>query len=420
VKLGTLTRLRLALFVAIAVFVGAKHPAAAPIDLYDFGTATNDVMNPQPFGNIALGADMRFYGSAPNGASTGYGGIFRISTAGIEQVKYEFKLTDSPTCQPGLNPGSGGRMYGTCYGVGGSTTIPGIVYEYTPPGTTITPVVCNFDGSANGGNPDGPPILATDGNYYGTTAWGGAYGYGTIYMFTPSGSCTPAIYSFSGPVDGKNPHSLVQEIYTTNRATCTATTPICLVGAAENGGVGSCGTIFQFIPSLHTLTVLYPFTCTPDGQAPVAAMIQPNAGGPLYGTTYAGGVNNNGTVFNITPTGTSTGMYRLMHSFLAASEGAGPQAALLRYYDGDLYGTCIFGGNAGGWQRLGQGSIFKISPVRAFAFTTLYLFNGAVGSNPAGGLVFGPPPRFVKTLYGDTEQGGAHNEGVFYSFLPRR
>jgi uncharacterized repeat protein (TIGR03803 family) len=406
----TLSRLCLALFVVVAA-AGSGQPAAAQVtDLYDFGSSATDVRNPQAFGNIAVGADGHFYSTAPNGATHGYGGIFRLSQAGAEQVRYKFQSTDNPTCQPGLNLGGGGNMYGTCYGVAASSTDPGMVYKYTPPGTTITPINCGFNGGSNGSNPDEPPILATDGNYYGTTAWGGTYGYGTIYTFTAAGVCTPAIYSFTGgTTDGRNPHSLMQEIYTTAGAHCTAgSSPICLVGAAESGGTSNCGTTFQLIPP-STLTVLHNFTCGNDGKAPVAAMIQPKANGPLYGSAYEGGANGDGTIFKITPTGTSTGQFHLMHGLLASTDGSGPQAALVRFYDGNLYGTCINGGSTGG----GQGTIFKITP--AGQFTTQYVFNASAttGGNPAGGLVIRN-----KAMYGDTTLGGANSDGIFYSFVP--
>jgi uncharacterized repeat protein (TIGR03803 family) len=156
-------------------------------------------------------------------------------------------------------------------------------------------------------------IQATDGDFYGTTVYGGA-------------NCVP---------DG-------------------------------------CGTVFKITPS-GTLTTLYSFCsrssgCT-DGSFPYAALVQATSG-DLYGTTSNGGTEGNGTVFKITPSGTLTTLHQFCSQgvYPDCTDGADPRTGLLQATDGSFYGTTYHGG-AG---PQGDGTIFKITP--GGALTTLYSF----------------------------------------------
>ena len=84
-------------------------------------------------------------------------------------------------------------------------------------------------------------------------------------------------------------------------------------GTTVDGGAnGEGGTIFKITPS-GTLTTLYSFCsqsgCT-DGVQP-AGLVQ-GANGDFYGTTGRGGVNGEGTVFTITPSGTHDALQLLL------------------------------------------------------------------------------------------------------------
>jgi len=145
----------------------------------------------------------------------------------------------------------------------------------------------------------------------------------------------------------------------------------------------------------ESFSVLHSFTGPPDGDMPYAALI--NVGGTLYGTTYEGGANNDGSVFTITPAGAENVIY----SFTSQrGDGEMPYAPLINV-DGTLYGTTSEGG------RGGCGTVFSVTP--AGAETVLYSFKCSDGANPRGGLL-----NVGGTLYGTTENGGSHNLGTVF------
>ena len=174
------------------------------------------------------------------------------------------------------------------------------------PAQTVT-TLFSFD-MTDGAGPYAALVQATNGDLYGTAASGGANGnhnYGTVFKITPSGALT-TLYSFCSQTapdgectDGANPYAAL--VQATNGD---------FYGTTVDGGAnGEGGTIFKITPS-GTLTTLYSFCsqsgCT-DGVQP-AGLVQ-GANGDFYGTTGRGGVNGEGTVFTITPSGTLTTLY---------------------------------------------------------------------------------------------------------------
>ena len=144
-----------------------------------------------------------------------------------------------------------------------------------------------------------------------------------------------------------------------------------------------CATTAIALPA-QTLTTLYTFcsqTGCPDGDGPHAGLVQAT-NGDLYGTTWGGGVNGQGTVFKITQGGTLTTLYSFC-SQTNCTDGDGPIAGLVQAANGDFFGTTSSGGANGG------GTVFKITP--SGTLTTLYSFcsqtNCADGGAPDAVLV---------------------------------
>ena len=314
---------------------------------------------------------------------------------------HSFDVTDGQYPEAGLVQGTNGDFYGTTY-FGGTGTACfsgcGTVFKITPSGALTT--LHSFDIT------DGSWIIAglvqgTNGDFYGTTFEGGASdncfdGCGTIFKITPSGTLT-TLHSFNFYTDGASPEAgLVQG---TNGD---------FYGATEEGGANGYGTVFKITPS-GTLTTLHSFDVT-DGANPLAGLVQAT-NGRFYGTTGGGGTSTAcfsgcGTVFKITPSGALT----TLHSF-DNTDGANPYAALVQATNGDFYGTTYFGGT-GTACFSGCGTVFKITP--SGALTTLHSFDNTDGANPYAALVQATNGDF----YGTTGEGGANGYGTVFKITP--
>ena len=259
---------------------------------------------------------------------------------------------------------------------------------------------------SNGLQP-GPLTLGGDGNFYGTTQYGGdlntcnGLGCGTVFRLTPAGALTP-LHSFVGS-DGMGPQTVMQasdgNLYgTTFCSTLPGEAPpassISLLrrtGSSPVDTINFClgpGTFFRIAPD-GTFTTLSLFN-GPNGAAPAGSLLQ-TSDGNFYGTTMAGGANNEGVVFRITTSGSVTVLY----SF-AGPDGYAALGGLAQGNDGNFYGTTLYGG------ANGQGTVFKVTP--SGTLTTLHNFNTSDGANPNGNLVLARDGNF----YGTTQVGGAN------------
>jgi len=331
----------------------------------------------------------------------------RAFNAGAQTAETNLcSLGNSPTdgVEPagGLVQASDGNFYGTTEYGGTSLNCGsfgcGTIFRVSPSGTYTN--LRSFDGYPNdGAAPLAPLVLGTDGNLYGTASQGGVYGHGTVFRFSLNGNYTN-LYSFgSTSTDGASPQAgLVQggdgNFYGTTYA-----------GGTNQVPSGGRGTVFRISPG-GTYTSLYSFAGAPkDGSFPQSGLVQ-GSDGNFYGTTDLGGSSNNcadgcGTVFRISPSGT----YTNLHSFTGypTTDGSAPVAGLVQGSDGNFYGTAASGG------MIGYGTLFRISP--SGAYTTLYTFAGAPndGAGP-GGLVQGSDGNF----YGTTGSGGTFGDGTLF------
>ncbi len=310
---------------------------------------------------------------------------------------------DSP---PLLVQATDGNFYGVSDN--GGVNHDGSVFRITPSGGLATlysfcsPQPQCPDGSA----PFAPLIQATDGNLYGTTGGGGANGSGTVFKITLGGNLT-TLYSFCSQgtypncADGYIPYAGLVQSTDGDLYGLTGWTKV-----TGNAAVG--GTIFK-VTLGGGLTTLYTFCSQgawpncPDGSQPLSSLTQ-GRDGNLYGVTQVGGLNNDGTVFKITPQGSLT----TLHSFNGA-DGQYPGGLVLAS-NGNFYGTTEFGAiNDAMCYSLGCGTAYEITP--GGALTTLYSFCSEAqctdGSRPSGPTV----QAANWELYGTTASGG-HKDGM--------
>ncbi|HEY1676066.1 MAG TPA: choice-of-anchor tandem repeat GloVer-containing protein [Candidatus Sulfotelmatobacter sp.] len=336
---------------------------------------------------LIQGRDGNLYGTTLGGGSNGGGTVFKITPGGVLQTIYSFcsqtNCADGNGPYAGLVQGSDGNFYGTTY-YGGVSGVFGTVFEITPSGALTT--LHSFDLS-DGAGPDSGLVQSANGDFYGTTTGGPDSNNGTVFKITSAGSFT-TLHVFDS-TDGSGPvGTLVQDA----DGNLYGTTPY---------GAGY-GSIFKITPS-GTLTTLHSFTLA-DGSYPYGGLVQASDGA-FYGTTYGGGDTNNcfgngcGTVFKITPDGT----LNTLHIF-ESTEGANPIAGLIQATDGNFYGTTYAGGNAGGW-----GTAFEMTS--SGSVTTLHSFDGNNGAQPYGAVA----QDTNGNIYGSATNGlGDSSQGTIF------
>jgi uncharacterized repeat protein (TIGR03803 family) len=306
--------------------------------LYSF-TGGADGANPQSglvlSGNTVYGTTD--YGGSGN-ANAGYGVVFEVSIkTGAETVLYTFGGGSD-----GANPGAGlvrdkkGNLYGTTYG--GGISGDGTVFEVVPKTKTET-VLHSFDYSDGAYPESGLTLNTTEKILYGTTPDGGATGWGVVFSVTIESAAYSVLYSFKVSSNG----AIIPF------GTMALDPKGNLYGTTQFGGAGGFGTVFEVVPRTKKETVLYGFSGGADGGYPFGGVIR-NSNGTLYGTTYTGGANSDGTVFELVK-----GTESVLHSF-DGSDGADPVGGLLRDSKGHLYGTTSAGGSYG-W-----GVVWEITP----------------------------------------------------------
>ena len=249
-----------------------------------------------------------------------------------------------------MNPGAAltqatdGNFYGTTTTGGNSSCgCDGTIFKITPTGTLTT--LYDFD-VTDGSYPYGNLVQAAEGKFYGTTRYGGAFSDGTVFSVTSGGvlttlysfcaqtNCTDGAYPFAGLVlatDGN--------FYGT---TSGGGNPACDFG-------GGCGTVFE-ITEGGKLTTLYDFcseTNCSDGSLTEAGLVQATNGN-LYGAASDDGADCTpcyGTAFEMTPAGELTTMttFGTICSYANCLDGQHP-TGLVQATDGSLYGTTSYGG----------------------------------------------------------------------------
>lgn len=251
---------------------------------------------------------------------------------------------------------------------------------------------------------------------YGTTETGGAYKFGTVFEISESGTYQ-VIHSFCriNCTDGNLPEGGLIMDKSGN-----------LYGMTFGGGSNSEGTVFKISKSgsKWTESVLYSFCslshCT-DGEFPQYASLTLNSDGAILGVTYGGGAYNNGTVFQLAQTG-SNWTETVLHSFQGGNgDGAQPKGSLALDSTGNLYGTTYEGGS-GLCNKLGCGTVFELAFENGgWSEKVLYDFQGnGDGAYPESGPVL---DKSGGKLYGVTTQttqscDGQTGCGVAYEITP--
>jgi uncharacterized repeat protein (TIGR03803 family) len=344
------------------------------------------------------------YGTGAGDGKAGDGQVFKLTNKGDswrEKTLVTFDGANGSTPFAGLIRDSNGLLYGTTW-TGGAYNAGSVFTLYNSGGKWVTSTIWAFGGtSGDGAQPTCNLVIDKSGNLYGTTFSGGAHNLGTVFELSNiNGVWTETVlHSFSGNSDGWFPYA----------GLLMAGADI-FYGTTMFGGNYGDGTVFKLFQSrgVWKLKIIYSFSGT-DGYEPLGTLIS-DKNGALYGTTYAGGGNDEGVVFMLSRAARKWTL-TVLHSFDSFNnDGANPLAGLTWSPSGSLYGTTTEGGTPG---YPGVGTVFELTQSGGvWNETILHSFEGdADGSYPQGGVTLDQNGA----LYGTTEAGGTDNLGTVWT-----
>jgi RHS repeat-associated protein len=281
---------------------------------------------------ITEGPDCDFYGVSYGDSSQGfadYGTVWKMDRFGNVTVLHRFNYS---TVNDGQGPwdalvrGNDGNFYGTT-GFGGQFYGSGIIFKISPSGDyTIMHYFSGFDTqhpeSYDGAEPLAGLVLGNDGNFYGVTEYGGFYGRGTLFQMKPDGNVT-ILHSFYDRFYVADP---ANEGYWMNTRLIQAADGK-FYGVAPKGGPESKGTAYR-IDTQGNFQII-------NSEGEGIGLIQASDG-KLYGTAHP--VGTSGSVFSLTTTGT----YTQLHAF-HGPDGHEPEG-IIQGSDGYFYGATEYGG----------------------------------------------------------------------------
>jgi uncharacterized repeat protein (TIGR03803 family) len=375
-------------------------PAGVFSVLYSFpydssnNSAPNGV-NPQA--GLLQGPDGNFYGVAAYGGTGGdfcgtnveifgCGTAFKVTPGGVFTTLHNFcggngcgsLATDGAAPIGRLAIGSDGNLYGTTQsgGIYQGHYNSGTIFRVSLSGAyQIMHIFTGANGAGDGENPAAGLTFASDGNFYGTTEFGGTSGFGTVFRMNLAGTVT-ILQSFAQfDPNGAQPMGALIQASDGN-----------LYGTCYSGGANGWGTVFR-ISTSGAFAKLYDFTQAAGnvGYLPKAGVIQASDGN-LYGTTWEGGDFAGGAIYQLTLSGVAT----LEASFDSnPSTGYSPVGALVQGSDGNLYVTAQSGGgtNSNGVPDQGTIDVFSASlPVPKPGILGFVPSSGKVGTKVTIGL----------------------------------
>ncbi|MFI5148133.1 MAG: choice-of-anchor tandem repeat GloVer-containing protein [Bacteroidia bacterium] len=352
----------------------------------DFNVAT---LGGTPNGSMVLAPNGKFYGLTFAGGTNGIGTLFQLDTTTLTLVN-KVNLSGSAN---GSNPkgspilATDGKLYGMDYN--GGLNNSGVLFQYDPGTSTYTDKV-DFETAVNGAVPTGNLYMATNGKFYGMTTAGGTNGTGALFEFDTATSVLTSKVQFTG-ANGTSPNGSLMQASNGK-----------LYGVTTGGGTSNSGILFEYDPASSTYTKKYDFDGAGNGGAPFCTLLQASDG-LIYGVATTGGANSAGVLYSFDP---ASSTYTKTFDFNTSIDGGSPYGALIQTSPGRLFGLTAGGGNNG------TGILYEYS-ISSAACTKRVDFVGTTnGTNPYGALVSMPGGK----LYGTTSGGGANGLGVIFEY----
>jgi uncharacterized repeat protein (TIGR03803 family) len=406
-------RILLASLIVVVLVTSALASGLVETVLYQFTYLDGE----GPYGDLVADAAGNLYGTIGNGGAYP-GAIYELSppaTVGGTWTKSILHYFDNGP--EGNSPFGGvildsqGNLFGTDLGSNGND---GAVFELIRPtvagGEWTVATLFTFAGDGTGGRvPAGKLSRDGDGNFYGTTVYGGTRDAGVVFELvaphTTGGIWSERVLHHFGAAAGDGaipgPNLLLRGG--------------ALYGVTTRGGAHKKGIVFRLTrkPGAWTETILHDFAGG-DGAAPAGGLIADESGN-LYGTTETGGANGWGTVYELSPPAIAGDSWQenVLYSFTLKADGGVPYAGLRRNKLGNLYGVTTSGG--------GGGSVFEIKPPvnPGGAWTFVFLHDFDVNNDSDGISPYSTPAFVNGVLYGTTStKKTAVNYGTVFSVVP--
>jgi uncharacterized repeat protein (TIGR03803 family) len=310
------------------------------------------------------------------------GTVFEVASgSGTITTLATFKGTNGADPAGGLVVDASGNLFGTTFSGGPANS--GTVFEIVSGSGTIT-TLASFNGT-NGNSPNGGLVEDSLGNLFGTTAYGGTAGDGTVFEVAAGSGTITTLASFNG-TNGAYPSAGLVRDASGN-----------LFGTASAGGTAASGTVFEVASGSGAITTLASFNGA-NGSTPSGRLVE-DASGNLFGTASSGGASAYGTVFKVA---SGSGAITTLATF-NRTNGDYPSGNLALDASGNLFGTTA------GSISTDNGTVFEVASGSG-TITTLATFSGTNGSNPSGGLV----TDGVGNFFGTAQAGGTYGAGTVF------
>jgi uncharacterized repeat protein (TIGR03803 family) len=345
---------------ALAFLQAHASPTFRPVCSFPTGAGMPDF--------LLQGKDGNFYGTSMGDGIAGFGGVYKVTPAGVQTLLAPFTQRSIPV---GITQASDGNFYGV--DEQSTQTSSGRIFKVTPSGTFTT--LYTFAAGPEGGIPGCTLAQGPDGNLYGLTAYGGLSGNGTFFKISTSGSLTviaPLTSSLANFWDFYAPYQII-------------------LGQDKN---------------FYILTDVAFFKMTPTGQATIVAALSPGIvpgalaqgkdGNFYYVDLVVAGMTTYGSLFKVTPSGVA--------STIASYPDSDVPGSLVLGRDGDFYVTSDGG-------QGGLGEVLQISPT---GVATTYSIPAPIDGQVPTSLLQGSDG----TIYGTTQLGGQSNAGVLFNINP--
>jgi uncharacterized repeat protein (TIGR03803 family) len=376
-----------------STYYGGNYGSGVIFEI-DFNTTSYTIMHNfqsgtgvQPRSSLYKASNGKYYATTQYGGPSGSGVLYEYDYAtNTYNNKFGFmSKLDGNEVYGSLTKHSNGKMYGLTSSGGDFGN--GVIFEFNPTNQNYS-VKHSFDYDNDGASPYGSLTLANNGNLYGYTYEGGADDYGTIFEFNPTTSSYTVLHSFDY-YEGGNPY--YGSLALNNNI---------LYGTTYDGGDQDDGVIYKYDLTTSSYTVIHHFESN-FGYEPYSG-VTIGANGKLYGTTYYGGNDDYGLIYEFDPTG--AGSYTILHEF-DETNGSYPYASPIFAKNGKLYGATYNGG-------INELGVLYEYDMSVSSYTVKYNFENDNGYSVYGELYQAADGN----LYGLTEHGSYFGSGVLFKY----